>query len=78
MRPETWPKREKRRKKWKDTILQEMGELSLENGSVAEVKIRIEKEGYIFILAFDDDEDGYMNFPDTKMFKKEEWMSGDE
>jgi len=74
LKPEDWRKRETRRKKWKEPILQELGNLTLENQTIAQVRILIEKDGYVFIIDFSDDDEA-MLFPDTRLFKKVEWHS---
>jgi hypothetical protein len=75
--PQDWRGREKSRKKWKKPIHQELGTAALENGAVATVKLRIEKEGYVFTLDFEREED-FGRFPGTKLFEKFKWNSGAE
>jgi hypothetical protein len=75
--PQDWRGREKSRKKWKKPIYQELGTATLENGAVATVKLRIEKEGYVFTLDFEKEED-FGLFPGTKLFEKFKWNSGAE
>ncbi len=77
VKPESWVAREKRQRKWKKPILQELGVLNYKDGGEVAVKIIIEKEGYVFVLNFED-YDSYMRFPDTLLFKKFEWISGHE
>jgi hypothetical protein len=75
--PETWNIREKRRKSWEKTVYQELGSATLENGVRADLRIRIEKEGYIVYLDFPDDED-MIRFQETELYKLTEWHSGAE
>jgi hypothetical protein len=75
--PQDWRGREKSRKKWKKPIHQELGTATLENGAVATAKLRIEKDGYVFTLDFENDED-FLRFPETKLFGKFKWNSGAE
>lgn len=75
--PQEWKDREKSRKKWKKPIHQELGTLTLEDGTCATVKLRIEKEGYVFTLDFDD-VDGLAAFRETKYFQKTHWNLGAE
>ena len=75
---ETWVKREKARKKLKkQTQLRELGIVTLDNGSVAEVNLVLSKEGYVFCLNFDNDDD-LIDFYHSKLFKKTKWHSGAE
>lgn len=69
----SWSKREKLRKKWKQPILQEVGSLKFNSGGEAEVKIIIEKEGYVFHIELESPED-IMAFEKTPIWKKAEWM----
>jgi hypothetical protein len=75
--PQDWKDREKSRKKWKKPIHQELGTLTLEDGTCATMKLRIEKEGYVFTLDFDD-VDGLAAFRETKYFQKTHWNLGAE
>jgi hypothetical protein len=75
--PRNWKDREKSRKKWKKPIREQVGTLTLENGSVAEVCLVIEKEGYVFSLNFGSDED-VIKFFHSKLFQKTKWHSGAE
>lgn len=75
--PQDWRGREKSRKKWKKPIHQELGTATLENGATATAKLRIEKDGYVFTLDFESDED-FCRFPKTKLFGKTLWNSGAE
>jgi len=74
IKPEDWRAREKRRKKWKKPMVQELGSLHFKKSGEADVKICIEKEGYIFYLDFDS-EDSAFAFPDSPLFKKADWHS---
>lgn len=69
----SWNDREKLRKKWKQPILQEVGTLKFNGGGEAEVKIIIEKEGYVFHIEFESPDD-IMAFEKTPIWKKAEWM----
>lgn len=69
----SWSKREKLRKKWKQPILQEVGSLKFNGGGEAEVKIIIEKEGYVFHIEFESPEN-IMAFEKSPIWKKAEWM----
>ncbi|MFC4992343.1 hypothetical protein [Rubritalea tangerina] len=73
LHPESWAKREKRRKKLKKEELQDLGILTLENGFEVSVKIEILAEGYRYYLDFFD-KDGMGYFPETRLFKKTEWL----
>jgi hypothetical protein len=75
--PQSWKDREKSRKKWKKPIHQEIGTMTLEDGVSATVKLRIEKEGYVFTLDFED-VDGLAAFRETKLFQKTHWNLGAE
>ncbi len=75
--PQDWKDREKSRKKWTTTIHQELGTLTLEDGTYATVKLRIEKEGYVFTLDFED-VDALATFRGTKLFQKTHWNLGAE
>lgn len=75
--PRDWKDREKSRKKRKKPIREQVGTLTLENGSVAEVCLVIEKEGYVFSLLFGSDED-VIKFSHSKLFQKTKWHSGAE
>lgn len=75
--PQDWRGREKSRKKWKKPIYQELGTATLENGAVATAKLRIEKDGYVFTLDFQKEED-FFHFPETKLFEAVQWISGAE
>jgi hypothetical protein len=75
--PQSWKDREKSRKKWKKPIHQELGTMTLEDGVSATVKLRIEKEGYVFTLDFED-VDGLAAFRETKLFQKTHWNLGAE
>jgi len=74
---EDWESREKKRKKFKKGIIQNLGEITLENGFRAEVRLKLTVEGYKFILDFDD-YDGYVNFLETRLFEKFEWICEDQ
>jgi hypothetical protein len=54
-----------------------LGSATLENGVRADLRIRIEKEGYIVYLDFPDDED-MIRFQETELYKLTEWHSGAE
>ena len=75
--PRNWRDREKSRKKLKSPGIEDLGTLTMENGVVATVSLRIEKEGYVFYLNFESDDD-IINFYDTKLFQKTKWHSGAE
>lgn len=75
--PQNWRGREKSRKKWKRPINQDLGVLTLEDGTTATVSLRIEKEGYVFTLEFEDI-DGLAAFRETKLFQKTHWNLGAE
>jgi hypothetical protein len=75
--PETWNIREKRRKSWEKTVYQELGSATLENGVRVDLRLNIEKEGYIVYLDFPDDED-MIRFQETELYKLTEWHSGAE
>jgi hypothetical protein len=75
--PSSWKDREKARKKWKEFIHEDLGTVTLENGAVAKVSLSIGKEGYVFYLNFDNDED-YIKFYHSKLFQKTKWHSGAE
>ena len=75
--PQDWKGHEKSRKKWKKPIHQEIGTMTLEDGVSATVKLRIEKEGYVFTLDFED-VDGLAAFRETKLFQKTHWNLGAE
>lgn len=68
----SWAKREKLRKKWKKPILHEVGMMTFKNGGEAEVKILIEKEGYVFVLEFSVIE-SVESFSKSKLFAKARW-----
>ena len=70
--PEDWRAREKRRKKWKKLIEQELGSITFENGSRADVSLIIEAEGYRFRLDFADPESQF-RFAETKAFALTQW-----
>jgi hypothetical protein len=70
--PEDWRAREKRRKKWKKLIEQELGSITFENGSRADVSLIIEAEGYRFRLDFADLESQF-RFAETKAFALTQW-----
>jgi hypothetical protein len=73
--PETWNIREKRRKAWEKTVYQELGTATLENGVRVDLRLNIEKEGYIVCLDFPDDED-MIRFQETELYKLTEWHCG--
>jgi len=75
--PRSWKDREKSRKKWKQLIHEELGSTTLENGSVARVSLGIEKEGYVFNLHFENDDD-FIKFYHSKLFQETKWHSGAE
>ncbi len=75
--PRSWKEREKSRKKWKQSIHEDLGTATLENGTVAKVSLCIEKEGYVFYLNFENDDD-YIKFYHSKLFQKTKWHSGAE
>jgi len=77
LKPESWRTREKRRKKWKKSIFQELGSLEFKGAGKADVKVLIEKEGYVFTLDFET-ADGAFAFPDNPLFEKTEWHTGAE
>lgn len=70
--PEDWRAREKRRKKWKKLMEQELGSITFENGSRADVSLIIEAEGYRFRLDFADPESQF-RFAETKAFALTQW-----
>lgn len=75
--PRSWKDREKARKKWKKPIHEELGTTTLENGAVAKVGLGIEREGYVFYLNVDNDDD-LIRFFKSKLFQKAHWHSGAE
>ena len=75
--PRSWKDREKSRKKWKQATHEELGTATLDNGAVAKVGLGIEKEGYVFYLNFENDDD-YIKFYRSKLFQKTKWHSGAE
>lgn len=44
---------------------------------MAKVSLAIEKDGYVFFLNFDNDDD-YIKFYHSKLFQKTQWHSGAE
>jgi hypothetical protein len=75
--PQDWKSRENSRKKWKKPIHQELGTATLEDGTTATVSLRIEKEGYVFTMDFEN-VDGLAAFRETKLFQKTHWNLGAE
>jgi hypothetical protein len=75
--PRSWKDREKARKKWKKPIHEDLGTATLENGAVAKVGLGIEKEGYVFYLNFENDDDFIKSYH-SKLFQKTKWHSGAE
>lgn len=75
---ESWVKREKARKKLrKQTLHRELGTTTLDNGIVAGVSLILSKEGYVFYLNFENDDD-CIKFYHSKLFQKTKWHSGAE
>jgi hypothetical protein len=75
--PRSWKDREKARKKWKKPVVEQLGTATLETGAVAKVRVVTEKEGYVFYLDFESDDD-LIKFYHSKLFKKTKWHSGAE
>ncbi len=75
---ESWVKREKARKKLrKQTLHRELGTATLDNEILAGVSLILSKEGYVFYLNFDNDDD-LIKFYHSKLFQKTKWHSGAE
>lgn len=72
----SWRDREKLRKRWKKPILHEVGKLVFKSGCEAELKILIQKEGYIFILEFGSME-SVDEFSETDIYKAMDWEIAD-
>lgn len=70
---ESWVKREKARKKLrKQKLRRDLGVLKLANGGSSQVGLTIAKEGYVFYLNFDCDED-LDAFMESKLYHKTRW-----
>ncbi len=73
----SWKDLEKARKKWKKPVVEQLGTATLETGAVAQVRVVTEKDGYVFYLDFENDDD-LIKFYHSKLFKKAKWHSGAE
>lgn len=77
LEPETWPSREKRRKKITKPIYQQLGECSLENGVKLTLRLKIVKEGYVVYLDFPNDDDMLL-FEQSTLYRMTKWHCGAE
>lgn len=77
LEPETWPSREKRRKKLTKPIYQQLGECTLENGVKLTLRLKIVKDGYVIYLDFPNDDDMLL-FQQSTLYRMSKWHCGAE
>jgi hypothetical protein len=77
LEPETWVKRESRRKKLTVPAFQQLGECKLENGCKITVRLKMLKEGYVIYLDFPSDDD-MIKFSETQVYRMTKWENSAE